>query len=336
MPAEEALRLGTGVPAGPAEHDGLRSVSLSHLPTIVGCVPGDPFMTCGGGWGGVFAQRFESSLFEFLWETPLQEIVFGGQLSLFFPPLSPVDTKHRSLAATIAKREGSDASVLQELVVHVLFFVSFPPSGSLVCLVGDEMCDVFLCAAGGGLQPRQQPPQLGGSALQAGARTQTEAAGKPPGGGGVPADGGEGEGVGMNVLLCGEHAHTAMLHANSKNSTPAHKMLKGGEKGVPRVVCYGRGDKLPVGMYTCVVNTTSRSQDARMRQLSPFLLGPCEAHPFGPQGMGRAHGSEEEALHVGNMENAWQFSKVYRAHADEEVRFFLGGERIVILTLCNA
>lgn len=90
------------------------------------------------------------------------------------------------------------------------------------------------------------------------------------------------------------------------------------QKVAPPVVCYGRGDRLPPGEYTCVVNTTSRSQNARTRQLSPFLLGPCEVQPFGPEGQGQACGRQDERVPVERMENAWQFSKVYRKHADAE------------------
>jgi hypothetical protein len=49
------------------------------------------------------------------------------------------------------------------------------------------------------------------------------------------------------------------------------------------------------------VNTTSRTKVEWQRGLSPFFLGPCRL--YGP--------------HVAkNMENAWQFSKVYTTHVD--------------------
>ena len=54
--------------------------------------------------------------------------------------------------------------------------------------------------------------------------------------------------------------------------------------------------------YGIVVNTTSRSPNQQHRQLSPFYLGPCELYG--------GYSSK-------NMENAWQFAKVYREHADE-------------------
>jgi hypothetical protein len=49
-----------------------------------------------------------------------------------------------------------------------------------------------------------------------------------------------------------------------------------------------------------LVNTTSRSKDWG-KGLSPFYLGPCELY---------------QGYTAKNVENAWQFSKVYPAHAD--------------------
>ncbi len=54
----------------------------------------------------------------------------------------------------------------------------------------------------------------------------------------------------------------------------------------------------PNGVY---INTTSRSTDEWTKQLSPFYLGPCELY---------------EGIIAKNMENAWQFSKVYDCHVD--------------------
>lgn len=51
-----------------------------------------------------------------------------------------------------------------------------------------------------------------------------------------------------------------------------------------------------------VVDTTSSADDWR-RDLSPFFLGPCPLY------------GDHVSL---NMENAWQFSKVYASHADRE------------------
>jgi len=51
-----------------------------------------------------------------------------------------------------------------------------------------------------------------------------------------------------------------------------------------------------------VVNTTSRSSVAWETGLSPFFLGPCDLYD----------------KHVAqNVENGWQFTKLYEEHADE-------------------
>ncbi len=63
-----------------------------------------------------------------------------------------------------------------------------------------------------------------------------------------------------------------------------------------------------VGMYTdtkqfgkaAVVNTTSGAENDWQRDLSPFHLGPCDLY------------GEHTAY---NMENAWQYSKLYAVHA---------------------
>lgn len=52
-----------------------------------------------------------------------------------------------------------------------------------------------------------------------------------------------------------------------------------------------------------VVNTCSNSATSWQRGLSPFLLGPC--HLF-------------DGYMAHNMENAWQFTKLYRQHAHED------------------
>lgn len=54
----------------------------------------------------------------------------------------------------------------------------------------------------------------------------------------------------------------------------------------------------PNGIY---VNTTSKAENDWQRDLSPFHLGPCDLYDG----------------YVGkNMENSWQYSKVYPEHAD--------------------
>lgn len=55
----------------------------------------------------------------------------------------------------------------------------------------------------------------------------------------------------------------------------------------------------PNGVY---VNTTSRSTESWSLQLSPFYLGSCELY---------------EGFVAKNMENAWQYSKVYDCHVDD-------------------
>lgn len=61
-----------------------------------------------------------------------------------------------------------------------------------------------------------------------------------------------------------------------------------------------------------VVSTVSKSSTAWERQLSPFTLGPCRLynrHPLIPGG--------HRDLWSINMENAWQFSKVYKEYLDK-------------------
>lgn len=64
------------------------------------------------------------------------------------------------------------------------------------------------------------------------------------------------------------------------------------------VFVWGPTDRAPGGIE--VVNTTSRSINWS-RGLSPFFLGPCELY-----------GDYVSS----NVENGWQFSKVYQEHAD--------------------
>jgi hypothetical protein len=63
---------------------------------------------------------------------------------------------------------------------------------------------------------------------------------------------------------------------------------------------WGPKDKSPKGVE--VINTTSRSINWS-RGLSPFLLGPCELY------------NDYVAT---NVENAWQFCKVYQEHATNQ------------------
>jgi len=54
---------------------------------------------------------------------------------------------------------------------------------------------------------------------------------------------------------------------------------------------------------SAVVNTTSRAGQGWSSGLSPFLIGPCPLYgPFASK----------------NMENGWQFAKLYQEYADEE------------------
>lgn len=61
----------------------------------------------------------------------------------------------------------------------------------------------------------------------------------------------------------------------------------------------------PTDKDAVVVNTCS-SGNRWERGLSPFIIGPCELYEY-----------EGEHLNSLNMENAWQFSKVYEEHVDE-------------------
>lgn len=64
------------------------------------------------------------------------------------------------------------------------------------------------------------------------------------------------------------------------------------------IYIWGPRDPAPKGVY--VINTTSRSVNWS-RGLSPFYLGPCELY------------NQYVAF---NVENAWQYSKVYESYVD--------------------
>ena len=68
------------------------------------------------------------------------------------------------------------------------------------------------------------------------------------------------------------------------------------------------GPRDPVAPGELVVNTTSRSPDAWSKGLSPFFLGPIPLY----EGAARATSL--------NMENAWQYAKVYPEHVGEDGR----------------
>lgn len=66
------------------------------------------------------------------------------------------------------------------------------------------------------------------------------------------------------------------------------------------VTVIGPHDKISMPEGAILVNTTSRSKDWS-RGFSPFILGPCELYG---------------GLIAQNVENAWQFSKVYKCYMD--------------------
>lgn len=67
------------------------------------------------------------------------------------------------------------------------------------------------------------------------------------------------------------------------------------------VIVVGPRDKdIPKGVT--VISTVSKAKDSFWRQLSPFILGPCK--------LWGGHISQ-------NMENGWQYSKVYRIHDED-------------------
>ena len=72
----------------------------------------------------------------------------------------------------------------------------------------------------------------------------------------------------------------------------------------PQIICYSRGDKIPIG-YT-KVNTTSRSGEEWSKRFSPFYLGPCAVRIDG------------KLTAVKIFENAWQYSKHYKKHTVQE------------------
>lgn len=66
------------------------------------------------------------------------------------------------------------------------------------------------------------------------------------------------------------------------------------------LIVVGMRDKVPEGFT--VVNTTSRDKEGYGQQLSPFYLRDVPMY---------------DGIIAKNMENAWQFSKVYEEHVDE-------------------
>src|SRR5437868_3205954 len=64
----------------------------------------------------------------------------------------------------------------------------------------------------------------------------------------------------------------------------------------------GPYDKLPIHLQSKILNTTSRS-DNWGRGFSPFFLGPIDLYG--------GHVSK-------NMENAWQYAKVYEYYLEED------------------
>lgn len=67
------------------------------------------------------------------------------------------------------------------------------------------------------------------------------------------------------------------------------------------VYVVGFQDSIPQDTpFNTIINTTSRSKNWS-RQLSPFLLGPVDLYA---------------GLIAKNVENAWQFSKIYACHVD--------------------
>ncbi len=70
-----------------------------------------------------------------------------------------------------------------------------------------------------------------------------------------------------------------------------------------RVTVLGMRNRLPWGLSGPIINTCSNSDESWQRDLSPFIIGPCELY------------SGMRAL---VFENAWQYSKVYSQHADDE------------------
>ena len=94
------------------------------------------------------------------------------------------------------------------------------------------------------------------------------------------------------------------------SSKPAEKSCLAIRKKMPAKITI-------VNMYTKVkhledehvyiINTTSKSPSKWETDLSPFALGPCDLYEHNGQ-----------MLVAQNMENAWQYSKVYDCHADSQ------------------
>lgn len=62
-----------------------------------------------------------------------------------------------------------------------------------------------------------------------------------------------------------------------------------------------------------IIDTTSRNKDPRWRELSPFHLGPVDCYE-----VSGANGARV-MLRARNVENAWQYSKVYPGHVIGDV-----------------
>lgn len=76
-------------------------------------------------------------------------------------------------------------------------------------------------------------------------------------------------------------------------------MDKATPAGVHDIIVYGERDEIPEN--SLIVNPTSRSRDEWSKALSPFFLGPIPLY-----------GTNKPAH---NLENAWQYAKVYQEHA---------------------
>ena len=72
-----------------------------------------------------------------------------------------------------------------------------------------------------------------------------------------------------------------------------------------KILVYGMREKSRPA-DAIVVNVTSKSKEDWSQKFSPFLLGPVDVMPF------------DTKIEAKNMENAWQFLKVYPNHEDKE------------------
>ena len=72
------------------------------------------------------------------------------------------------------------------------------------------------------------------------------------------------------------------------------------QHGESWVLVLGRRDCIPDN--SIVVDVTSRSKEKWTKELSPFFLGPLDLY---------------NGISAKNMENAWQYCKVYKEHTDE-------------------